>query len=122
VNEILKIERQSDGSVNGVDDDQKEYALEDETLVSMNFFLFTPVIFQKLDAFLATFFEARLTEEKSESYIPAVVDGLIKGGEATCAVKYSTDRWFGVTYPEDKPVVQQAIQDCIAKGVYPESL
>ena len=122
VNEVLKIERQADDSITGIDDDKKEYQLQDGTLVSMNFFLFTPVIFQKLDLFLQEFFETRLREEKSESYIPAVVDGLIKSGEATCAVTHSTGRWFGVTYPEDKPVVQSAIQDCIKEGIYPESL
>ena len=122
VNEVLKIQRQEDGSISGVDDHGVEYELNDETLVSMNFFLFTPTLFGHLDAFLDTFFQTRLEEEKSESYIPAVVDQLIKGGVATCTVETSSDQWFGVTYPEDKPVVQEAITNCIAEGVYPESL
>jgi len=122
VHEVLKIQRQADGSIDGVDDDEVTYNLEDETLVSMNFFLFTPSLFDHLDVFLGEFFRTRLTEEKSESYIPAVVDSLIKSGTATCAVKHSTDQWFGVTYPEDKPVVQAAITQCIENGVYPKEL
>ncbi len=122
VHEVLKIERQKDDSISGVDDDQVEFALQDDTLVSMNFFLFTPSLFGHLDTFLEEFFTARLTEDKSESYIPAVVDELIKSGQATCAVKHSTDQWFGVTYPDDKPIVQAAIANCIEKGVYPAAL
>jgi len=122
VKEVLKLERQDSGSITGEDDEGLTYDLEDETLVSMNFFLFTPALFAQLDTFLEEFFSTRLNEDKSESYIPAVIDSLIKAGSATCAVKHSTDHWFGVTYPEDKPIVQKAIADCIAKGVYPESL
>ena len=122
VKEVLKIQTQKDGSIKGIDDDHVEHKLTEDTLVSMNFFLFTPSLFGKLDEFLFDFFSARLTEEKSESYIPAVIDGLIKDDQATCTVKHSTDRWFGVTYPEDKPIVQKAISECIANGVYPENL
>lgn len=122
VKEVLKLERQADGSITGVDDDQEQHVCNDQTLVSMNFFLFTPVLFKELDEFLFEFFSTRLTEDKSESYIPAVVDYLIKDGSAVCHVKHSADRWFGVTYPEDKPIVQQAIHACIKNGVYPEAL
>lgn len=122
VKEVLKIQKQDDSKITGVDDDGKEHLLQEDTLVSMNFFLFTPTLFRELDSFLNEFFSTRLTEEKSESYIPAVIDTLIKSGEATCAVKQSSDRWFGVTYPEDKPIVQGAILECIQKGVYPENL
>jgi len=122
VKEVLKLQKQPNGDITGQDDDQNDYTLQDDTLVSMNFFLFTPTLFHKLEDFLFAFFSTRLTEEKSESYIPAVVDQLIKEGRATCSVQQSSDRWFGVTYPEDKPVVQKAIQDCIAQGVYPEAL
>jgi len=122
VKEVLKLERQDSGSITGEDDHGITYELEDDTLVSMNFFLFTPALFTQLDKFLLEFFSSRLNEEKSESYIPSVVDSLIKKGQATCTVKHSTDRWFGVTYPDDKPIVQNAIADCIKNGVYPESL
>jgi len=122
VNEVLQIQREEDGVIRGVDDASELYTLEDDTLVSMNFFLFTPSLFGYLDTFLEEFFSTRLTEEKSESYIPAVVDSLIKTEQATCAVMHSADQWFGVTYPDDKPIVQQAIAQCIADGVYPEAL
>jgi len=105
VHEVLKIQRQEGGEISGVDDDSVAHTLTDDTLVSMNFFLFTPSLFGYLDSFLGEFFSTRLTEEKSESYIPAVVDSLIKGGQAICAVEQSADQWFGVTYPEDKPIV-----------------
>lgn len=122
VKEVLKIQRCKNETIVGTDDNSKEYTLSDDTLVSMNFFLFTPTLFDQLDHFLNDFFTHRLTEEKSESYIPAVIDELIKNKSASCTVEHSTDRWFGVTYPEDKPIVQQAILDCIQKGVYPEQL
>jgi len=122
VNEVLQIQREDDGVIRGVDDASTQYTLTDDTLVSMNFFLFTPSLFGYLDSFLDEFFSSRLTEEKSESYIPAVVDSLIKSEQATCTVMHSSDQWFGVTYPDDKPIVQQAIAQCITDGVYPEAL
>jgi hypothetical protein len=60
--------------------------------------------------------------EKSENYIPTVVDALIRADKADCAVIHTTSHWFGVTYPEDKPFVVASIQKLIDSGEYPADL
>ena len=60
--------------------------------------------------------------EKAEYLIPKVTDDLIKEGKATCKVLTSTDRWYGVTYKEDKQGVMDALQSLKDKGLYPDVL
>ena len=59
---------------------------------------------------------------KSEYLLPTIVDQLIKSGRANVSVLETTDKWFGVTYKEDKPVVVESIKKLIAEGKYPEKL
>ncbi len=59
---------------------------------------------------------------KAECYLPKVVDSLIKEGKAAAEVLTSRDRWFGVTYKEDKPMVMSSIQELKDRGIYPERL
>jgi hypothetical protein len=59
---------------------------------------------------------------KSEAYIPMSVGSLIRQGQATCQVLRSDSTWFGVTYREDKPVVQASIAQQVSGGAYPASL
>lgn len=95
----------------------------DET-VSMNFWGFTPDILDEL----GTIFDKFLKEDvpgnplKSECYIPISVDTLLKQGKATVEVLSSNDKWFGVTYKEDKPMVVESVRKLKEAGVYPEVL
>lgn len=109
VREILDIRTQSDGTLSGFKNDGTLALLRPDTLVSMNFFLFTPTLFTHLESFLRDFFTHRLEEKKSESFIPAVVDHLLKTKQAVCKIHTTEDKWFGITYPEDKTIVQHAL-------------
>ena len=81
-----------------------------------------PSIFNYLGGLFEDFLSKRGTEMKSEFYIPFAVSELIRKKIISVQVMNSTDSWFGVTYREDKPVVQQSIQDLIARGRYPTPL
>ncbi len=92
--------------------------------VSMNMWGITPEFLDVLETEFAAFF-ANLTDEtalKAEFLLPMVVDGLVQQKRATVAVLETTDRWFGVTYAEDRPVVQEAFRKLVADGVYASPL
>ncbi len=90
--------------------------------VSMNFWGFTPAVFPQLRAAFVTFLEKEGKEQKSECYVPKVVDVLIREGKADVAVLPTTSKWFGVTYPEDKKDVVASIQKLVDAGEYPAPL
>ena len=99
-----------------------EYDLDPKTRVSMNFWGFTPKIFDVcLDLFPA-FVEANADNPKAEFFIPSIPDHMVKNGMADFKVIPTSSKWFGVTYPEDKPIVQESISALIAQGAYPEKL
>jgi len=66
--------------------------------------------------------EERADEPKSELFIPNVLDDMIAEGTVQVRVLTSKDRWFGVTYKEDKPLVMEKLNKLIREGVYPEKL
>ncbi len=90
--------------------------------VSMNCWAFTPELFAALDRQFTAFLQARGGELKSEFYLPEAVSEQIAAGEASVQVVLTTASWFGVTYREDKPRVQSALADLVARGEYPERL
>ena len=122
VEEYLNIERESDGLVRGNALDGKRHVVPAGSLVSMNFWAFGPAFFVQLEEAFSRFLLESGDQMKSECYIPTVVDHLIHGGHAQCRVLQTTSPWFGVTYPDDKPHVVQAIRKLITAGEYPEQL
>jgi hypothetical protein len=90
--------------------------------VSMNMWGFQPEVFPGFLAGLADFLKTNLLDPKAEFYIPLAVDRLLKSGAATCAVLPTAAQWFGVTWQEDKPRVQAALQAIVAAGDYPSPL
>lgn len=106
------------------EDEQTYHKLPEDALVSMNLWGFTPGI---LDA-LAEDFAAFLSEQvpanplKAEIYLPAVVSRLLQEGKATVRVLPSPDKWYGVTYQADKPVVKAALLRMAEEGLYPRPL
>jgi UTP-glucose-1-phosphate uridylyltransferase len=76
---------------------------------SMNFWGFTPDLFSELECHFAEFLEERGDDLKAEFYLPAAISSLIASGEATVRLLDSADPWFGLTYPEDRPMVVEAL-------------
>lgn len=97
--------------------------LDPETLVSMNFWGFTPDFIDELAGGFARFLgDLEGKETTAEYLLPTIVDGLLKEDRVDLTVLQSNDRWFGVTYQEDVPYVREAILDLVRRGVYPERL
>jgi len=104
------------------EENEVETEISKNTRVSMNFWGFTPAIFEASKQMFIDFVEANQHNPKSEFFIPLVADQLIKSGHATFKVIPTSEVWFGVTYKEDKPIVQENISKLVANGVYPEKL
>lgn len=121
ITERLKVYFAKDGSV-VYEDNGTEYPLASETPVSMNFWGFTPAVFKLTEPLFKAFVEANRNDPKAEFFIPLIGDELIKSGEAAFKVIATDERWFGVTYKEDKPVVQKSISELVKNGTYPENL
>jgi len=122
VEEYLNIERESDSVVRGDALDGSRREVPSDSLVSMNFWAFSPAFFGQLEEAFTRFLTESGTQMKSECYIPTIVDHLIHGGYAECPVLQTTSAWFGVTYPDDKPFVVESIAKLIKAGDYPEKL
>jgi hypothetical protein len=96
--------------------------LDDSTPVSMNMWGFTPDYFDySLESF-KDFLKAKGDDIKSEYYIPTVVNDLIATKKASVKVLETPNKWFGVTYAEDRSQVVLKINELITKGVYPSRL
>ncbi len=121
VTEMTKIVRTADGAENR-EDPEHPVKLTAKELVSMNLWGFTPELFDALEARFPAWLAANGTKEKSEWYIPFVVDELIHEGKADCKVLPTESSWFGVTYREDKPFVMAEIKKLVDSGEYPSKL
>lgn len=122
VEEYVKIEREADGVIRGDALDGTRRTVAENDPVSMNFWAFDAGFMGLLETEFSAFLAAHGQEEKSECYIPTVVDALIRANSADCRVLATNSRWFGVTYPDDKPHVMASIQQLIAAGEYPAKL
>ena len=99
-------------------------ALPGDTIVSMNLWGFTKSFLTEAEARFPAFLDKALVENplKGEYFLPSVVTQLLEEGKARVKVLRSADKWYGVTYREDKPVVVKAIADMTAQGLYPDNL
>lgn len=121
VNERLKI-RRVDGVIHYVGDDEQLHPLKDNDLVSMNFWGFHPSLFEEIRKDFIQFVEDNQDAPKAEFFIPLFVDNYINDGRIEVKVLVSEDRWYGVTYQEDKPIVQKAFSKLVQEGKYPAPL
>ena len=98
--------------------------LAGDATVSMNLWGFQKSFFATAQAGFTEFLAKALPQNplKAEYYLPGVVSGLIAQGKAQVQVLKSADKWYGVTYKEDKPAVERAVRDMIASGLYPQRL
>jgi UTP-glucose-1-phosphate uridylyltransferase len=104
------------------DADETFVFLKPETLVSMNFWGFTPKYFEQTERMFSDFVQANSDSLKAEFYIPFAIDNLINSANASVKVLRSDAKWFGVTYKEDKPLVIEKLAQLIKSGVYPSTL
>jgi len=93
-----------------------------EEIVSMNFWGFSPKFFQTLEEKFIEFLTAKGDELKSEWYIPDIVTRMMENGETKIKILSSDAQWFGVTYPDDRPTVVEALQKMHDLGTYPSKL
>ncbi len=99
-----------------------ETPLSESSKASMNFWGFTPQVFADSKAMFVEFALANQENPKAEFFIPLVAEKLIESGKASFKVIPTESKWFGVTYKEDKPIVQQSIDELVNSGVYPKQL
>lgn len=123
VTEILKIKKYPNGRITDASDEELEVELDPESLVSMNFWGFTPWIFEEMEAYFTDFLKGlKEGELKAECLLPVLVDKLIHAGTLDVAVLDTDAVWFGVTYQEDRPIVADALKRLHDSGAYPKSL
>ncbi len=89
-----------------------------ETLVSMNLWGFQPDVFGYIKTGFNEFLKTNINAPKAEYYLPLVITALIESGTKKVKVLSAEDKWYGVTYKEDKPQVVEAIESMIAAGYY----
>lgn len=124
IQERTHIEKRNGQAAFTEDDGATWTEIPNDSIVSMNMWGFTPSILQELEAGFPVFLEENLKKNplKCEYFLPSVVGNLLTEEKATVKVLKSTDKWFGVTYKEDKPVVVAAIRKMKEDGLYPEKL
>jgi len=120
--ERTKIGIKPDGEIYYSDSDE-DISLDPESLVSMNLWGFTPSYLEECKKRFPAFLDENLKKnpEKCEFFLPTVVSELIAEGKADVRVLDNEDKWYGVTYKEDKASVVEAFRALKEKGVYPES-
>jgi NDP-sugar pyrophosphorylase family protein len=119
--ERTHIEQKEDGIV--FKNEQEQYVpIPDKSIVSMNFWGFTPSFFSFLNKGFEAFIQKNADNPKAEFYIPSVVNELIKKQQATVRILHCNEKWFGMTYKEDRATVVKSIRELVKAGVYPENL
>ena len=124
INERTHIEKKDGGAAYTEDDGATWTALPMDATVSMNMWGFSASILKELKDRFPLFLEKNIEKNplKCEYFLPFVVDELLGEKKATVKVLKSMDKWYGVTYKEDKPVVMAAVQKMKDEGVYPQKL
>lgn len=122
VDERTKIERR-----NGVVQYYEQniwHDVDENALVSMNMWGFTPMFIEELESIFLNFLKTEAKENPltCECYIPKAIDNLLKAKKVNITVISSEDKWYGVTYQEDKPLVKEGITQLMKEGKYPTEL
>lgn len=120
IDERLQIVESDDGIV--YYEDNQAHPLAEDTIVSMNIWGFTPTLFDHLDREFDHFLSDHGMDLKAEFLIPTVINTLVQQQKISVHVLESQERWFGITYREDREKVINTIQKLVANGIYPHSL
>ena len=121
--ETLKIKLCENGEIRDIGAGEPGELLDPLAPVSMNFWGFTPWIFGKLEEYFATFLKGLAPDAiKAECLLPVMVGDQLQKGALEVSVLHSADKWFGMTYHEDREIVAEELRKLHARGDYPESL
>ena len=121
VTETFEIEVK-DGVLHAVDEKGEKRDISLDDIVSMNMWGLTPKFFDILEEGFPVFLRNMTNELKNEYLLPTSIDEAIKKGQVSVEVLKSHDKWFGVTYKEDKDIVVKSIKALVDAGVYPEEI
>lgn len=119
--ERTRIEQRQEG-IGYWDEENRFNLLPHGSVVSMNFWGFTPEFFSHLESGFHSFIKEKAFDLKAEYYIPTAVNNLITSGTATVRVLDCNEKWFGMTYKEDREKVVGSIRSLVQKGIYPGNL
>lgn len=120
IHETLKIRLHDDGTIG---DEDSGVLLEPDTVVSMNFWGFMPSVFDEMERYFEDFLRRDAGENvKAECLLPNMVGKLLKEGRLSVSVLQSKDRWFGMTYHEDRARVAAELLELHREGIYPREL
>ena len=121
--ETYKIKQFPNGEIRDIEGGEPGVLLDPLAPVSMNFWGFTPWIFGELQRYFEDFLHNLAPDAiKAECLLPSAVDQFMHEGKLSVPMLHTDAVWFGVTYKEDKPIVQEALRKLHADGVYPETL
>lgn len=121
VNETFEI-RKENGQVLGQNENGEPVKLTEDAIVSMNMWGLTPRFVKTLEERFPAFLRNAQGNLKAEYLLPQVIGDLVQEGNATVKVLPTNDRWFGVTYAEDRESVERSLQELHNKGVYGDTL
>ncbi len=121
INERTKV-YSKDGQIVYEEENGNVTPLHEGARASMNFWGFTPAIFKQSQEMFRKFVEANENNPKAEFFIPLAAEELVRTGTAQFKVIPTSSKWFGVTYKEDKPIVQKSLAELVAIGTYPAKL
>lgn len=119
ITETFNIRREGEKVLAG---EGESYEVSEDSHVSMNMWGCPPEFIDVLNSEFNAFLEKNSADPKAEFLLPVVIDKLLKNGEAECTLLESRDKWFGVTYAEDKQSVADSIKKLIDEGAYPAQL
>ena len=122
VNETFEIAKKGEKAI-GYDENDNEKVMELDTPVSMNMWGFTPEFIDELEANFTNFLDnIKEGDIKAEYLLPEIVAKMLKENKATVKVLESNDKWYGITYQEDKAKVKEYFKSLVDEGIYPNKL
>ncbi len=122
IRELLKIRKFPDG-IKHTENDADWTPLAPDCWTSMNFWGFTTGLFGELERRFPEFLRAQASNiARAEFLIPEIVGALVREGRARVRILPTSERWFGVTYPEDRPAFRSAVLELVEAGAYPRDL
>jgi hypothetical protein len=121
IHERTKIYRNENGRIT-YEDGGKTFQVPDTAKVSMNFWCFDPSVFPFIEKIFREFLAKSGQDTKSEFFIPIIGDRFIHEEKGQIKIIPTASNWFGVTYKEDAPSVQENLNKLIASGIYPNKL